>query len=85
MPRVKKWVRDVVTWGADDETRWSVERILDKRWREDGGLEYLIHWTGGDDRELFLEYDDTWEPARCERARAGCARMFAERPSRTAQ
>ena len=71
MPRMKKWVRDMVTWGANDDTKWSVERILDRRWREDAGeLEYLVQWTGGDGCELFLEYENTWEPARCERARA---------------
>uniref|UniRef100_A0AC34Q3X9 Chromo domain-containing protein n=1 Tax=Panagrolaimus sp. JU765 TaxID=591449 RepID=A0AC34Q3X9_9BILA len=37
---------------------FTVEKILDKREKNDGSVEYLIKWKGYDDPK-----DDTWEPA----------------------
>jgi len=40
----------------EEEEEWEVERIVQKRFREDETPEYLIKWVG------YEEEENTWEP-----------------------
>lgn len=55
--------------GRDDPEVHHVERLVDRRTRRGGRVEYLVRWRGDDD-------DDTWEPR--ENLMAGAERMVRD-------
>ena len=40
----------------DGEDAWYVEKIVGKRKKKNGIIEYLVKWEG------YADYENTWEP-----------------------
>ena len=56
--------------GRDDPGVYHVERLVDRRTRRGGRVEYLVRWRG------YGEEDDTWEPRA--HLLAGAGRMVRD-------